>query len=80
MEYKYLVKNVRCRFDLNQREFASVMGVDRSLISKWESGDETPTESRIFELMYFYELYTKDGEATRVLFAPYIKEIVRRRK
>ncbi len=56
------------------------MGLDQSMISKWENKREPVTDSKIFELMYICEIESQDNEFTMVLFSPFIKEIVANRK
>ncbi len=75
-----LVKQARTIMNKTQKELASIMGVHKTEVSKWEIGNRELPESKIFELMYFFEMATCDGEKTMVLFAPYVREVVRRRK
>ncbi len=75
-----LVKQARIIMNKTQRELASILGVNHDEVSKWERSVRDFPDSRVFDLMYFFELATCDGEKTMVLFSPYVKEIVRSRK
>ena len=43
----YVIFRVRWRAGLSQREFASRLGINRSAVSRWESGQRFPTLSHL---------------------------------
>ena len=47
-----ILKNARQKKGLKLREVAAALGVDQSLISKFESGDRLPTEKQLRELSH----------------------------
>ncbi len=79
MDKGLLLKQVRECLELNQTEMSRVLGITRCEVNKLERNVRILPDSRVFELMYFFELETDNNEITMVLFAPYIKDIVRRR-
>src|SRR5690606_688571 len=44
---KTILKNARIQKDLKVREVAAALGIDQSLVSKFESGDRLPTEAQL---------------------------------
>lgn len=53
---KAILKNARQKKGLKLREVAAALGVDQSLISKFESGDRLPTEKQLRELAHILEV------------------------
>lgn len=79
MNKSLLVQQARSIMGLKQSELSNMLGVNHDEVSKWERNIRVFPDSRVFDLMYFFELVTGDNEKTLVLFSPYIKDIVRRR-
>lgn len=65
---KNLLRNQRKQLNLKTREVASMLGIDQSLISKFESGDRVPTREQIMLLAQFLQLETDE------LLALWLKE------
>ena len=42
MEFKYILKNVMKEFDLNQTQFAGMIGVKQAQVSEWLHGKAKP--------------------------------------
>lgn len=72
-----LVKAVRKGMELTQQGLSKYMGVDPSMVSKWENEVNLFEDSRVFELYYICDNYsTLDVE---ILFDSVISEIIRDR-
>lgn len=50
MKRKDLVKTIRTNMSMTQAEFGIIMGVTRTGVTKWETGQRDFDDSRIFEL------------------------------
>ena len=44
--FAFQIKELRYRTGMTQREFADLMGVSASTVSKWETGAHPPTRDR----------------------------------
>ena len=50
MQFGYHLKNLRVKQGLHQRELADMLKVDRSVVSKWESGARLPDARMLIRL------------------------------
>lgn len=77
MKRGLLVKSVRQGMDLTQNGLSRLLGVDTSMISKWENEVNNFDDERVFELYYICDNYSNlDVE---VLFDSAIAGIMRGR-
>lgn len=63
MNYQQLVKELRIKLILTQKEFAELLGVSFASINRWESGRHEPTtkvKRRVVELCKQYHIKTED--------------------
>ena len=65
---KNILRNQRKRLHLKTREVASYLGIDQSLISKFESGDRLPTRQQVVLMAELLQLETDE------LLALWLKE------
>lgn len=43
MEYQNIIKNLRTKLVLSQKEFAELLGVSFTSVNRWENGKHEPT-------------------------------------
>lgn len=63
MNYQQLVKELRIKLILTQKEFAEFLGVSFASINRWESGRHEPTtkvKRKVVELCQQYHIKTED--------------------
>jgi len=69
-----LVQQVLNKLRLTQREFAIILKVNPSAVSKWISGTDYLRDERVFQLKYYVDKNI-GREASNIMFAPILKEI-----
>jgi len=71
-----LVKTARKDMKLTQVKFAKVMNVDQTAVSLWESEQCGFSNDRVKSLHNEYKKIVKDEDKTKLLFQPFIDEIL----
>lgn len=57
------IKRIRKAMEMNQHEFAEVLGASQGSVSKWERGLETPRIDMLMRIRTFYRLDEADTDA-----------------
>lgn len=72
MEFKDVFKELRLKKELKQGDIASILGIDRSTIGKWEQGINKPTIDVLLVVADYFDVTTDyllgRPEKERILF------------
>ena len=56
MTLNEMIYKIRCDAKLSQEQFASMFGVSRQSVQKWESGDSVPELSKIIKIAKYFDV------------------------
>ena len=64
---KNKIKEIRKLLNMSQAQFAKIVGVSFSTVSRWETGDGTPTDAQVEQLDALQQLsITSDIDTTKL--------------
>lgn len=49
------LKTLRMKYNLSQKEVASILGISPSIVSAYETGERTPSTENLLALSYLYK-------------------------